>query len=139
MMTARQPPFRVRHSGRLAPGCEGANNATIEEYVSMNARRFDALTRAVSLHANRTSRRGLLRGLATLAAVGITPGAARAFDGGVTPVQPAVGSVACTSGADCAAGEICLNGGCAPRDSAATIPSVSPRGRKRQGKSAAKR
>jgi hypothetical protein len=31
-------------------------------------------------------------------------------------VQPAVGGVACNSGADCAAGEICLNGACAPRE-----------------------
>jgi hypothetical protein len=52
----------------------------------------------------------------------------RAFDGGVAPVQPAVGGVACTSGADCAAGEICLNGACAARDTAGTIPVSPPTG-----------
>lgn len=83
----------------------------------MNARRFDALTVAMTPGAQRASRRRVLRGLAMLAAVGVTPGVARAFDGGPVPVQPAVGSVGCTSGADCAAGEVCLNGGCAPRGS----------------------
>ncbi|MBW3633783.1 MAG: hypothetical protein KY456_12235 [Chloroflexi bacterium] len=81
----------------------------------MDARSFDALTVAITSGARRASRRRFLRGLAALAAVGLTPGAARALDGGPLPVQPAVGGVACTSGADCAAGEICLNGACAPR------------------------
>jgi hypothetical protein len=81
----------------------------------MDARSFDALTVSITSGARGASRRRFLRGLAALAAVGLTPGVARAFDGGPAPLQPAVGSVACTSGADCAAGEICLNGGCAPR------------------------
>src|SRR5215210_7856374 len=81
----------------------------------MNARRFDALTVAMTSGAHRASRRRVLRGLAMLATLGVTPGIAQAFDGGPLPVQPAVGSVGCNSGADCAAGEICLNGACAPR------------------------
>jgi len=89
----------------------------LREQESMNARRFDALTVAMTSGAQRASRRRVLRGLAMLAAVGVAPGVARAFDGGPVPVQPAVGSVGCTSGADCAAGEVCLNGGCAPRGS----------------------
>jgi hypothetical protein len=56
-----------------------------------------------------------LRGLAMLAAMGVAPGVAHAFDGGPLPVQPAVGGVACNRGADCAAGEICVNGACASR------------------------
>jgi hypothetical protein len=83
----------------------------------MNARRFDALTVAMTSGAQRASRRRVLRGLAMLAAVGVAPGVARAFDGGPVPVQPAVGGVSCNSGADCAAGEVCLNGACAPRGS----------------------
>ena len=86
----------------------------------MNARRFDALTVAMTSSAHRASRRRVLRGLAMLAAIGVAPGVAQAFDGGEVPVQPAVGSAGCNSGADCAAGEICLNGGCAPRDRAGT-------------------
>ncbi len=82
----------------------------------MNARRFDALTVAMTSGAQRVSRRRVLRGLAMLAAVGVAPGVAQAFDGGPVPVQPAVGSTGCNSGADCAAGEICLNGACAPRE-----------------------
>jgi hypothetical protein len=81
----------------------------------MDARSFDALTVAITSGGRGASRRRFLKGLAALAAVGLTPGTARALDGGPPPVQPAVGGVACTSGADCAAGEICLNGGCAPR------------------------
>jgi hypothetical protein len=100
----------------------------------MNARRFDALTRVVSLDAHRTSRRNVLRGLAALGALGFAPGVARAFDGGVGPVQPAVGAVACTSGADCAAGEICFNGACAPRDTAGTIPVSQPTGTEAAGR-----
>ena len=86
----------------------------------MNARRFDALTVAMTSGAQRASRRRVLRGLAMLAAMGVTPGVARAFDGGPLPVQPAVGGVSCNSGADCAAGEICLNGACAPRGQTGT-------------------
>lgn len=81
----------------------------------MNARRFDALTVAVTNGARRASRRSLLRGLAAIAVTGIAPGAAQAFDGGVAPVVPPPSGLACTSGADCAAGEICLNGACASR------------------------
>ena len=99
----------------------------------MNARRFDALTKAVSSDANRASRRNVLRGLAALAAMGFAPGVARAFDGGVAPLQPPVGGVACTSGADCAAGEICFNGACAPRDTAGTIPVSQPAGTETTG------
>jgi hypothetical protein len=86
----------------------------------MNARRFDALTVAMTSGTQRASRRRVLRGLAMLAAVGVAPGVAQAFDGGPVPVQPAVGSTGCNSGADCAAGEICLNGGCAPREATAS-------------------
>jgi hypothetical protein len=82
----------------------------------MNARRFDALTVAMTSGAHRASRRRVLRGLAMLAAMGVAPGVAKAFDGGPVPVQPAVGGVACNSGVDCATGEICLNGACAPRE-----------------------
>ena len=82
----------------------------------MNARRFDALTVAMTSSAHRASRRHVLRGLAMLAAMGVAPGVAQAFDGGPLPVQPAVGGTGCNSGADCAAGEICLNGACASRE-----------------------
>jgi hypothetical protein len=81
----------------------------------MDARKFDALTMTMTSGSRRASRRRVLRGVAALAALGLAPGVARAFDGGLPPVQAPVGSVLCTSGADCAAGEICLNGGCAPR------------------------
>jgi len=81
----------------------------------MNARKFDALAMAVTNGAQRASRRKVLRGLAALAVTGLAPGVAQAFDGGLAPVQAPVGSVPCTSGADCAAGEICLNGGCVIR------------------------
>ena len=54
----------------------------------MNARRFDALTVAMTSGARRASRRRVLRGLAALAALGLAPGVARAFDGGPAPVQP---------------------------------------------------
>lgn len=82
----------------------------------MNARRFDALAVAMTTGTARPNRRQVLRGLALLAVAGLTPGAAKAFDGGgLTPVQPVASGLACTSGADCAAGEICLNGACAPR------------------------
>jgi hypothetical protein len=66
--------------------------------------------------------------MALLAAVGFAPGAAQAFDGGVAPVQVPVGGVACTSGADCAAGEICLNGACAPRDATGAATGVEVTG-----------
>jgi hypothetical protein len=84
----------------------------------MNARKFDALTVAMTSDAHRASRRRVLRGLAMLAAMGVAPGVAQAFDGGQLPVQPAVGGNGCNSGADCAAGEICLNGACAAREGA---------------------
>lgn len=86
----------------------------------MNARKFDALAMAVTNGAQRASRRKVLRGLAALAVTGLAPGVAQAFDGGLTPVQPPAGSVPCTSGADCAAGEICLNGGCVIRTAVGT-------------------
>lgn len=83
----------------------------------MNARRFDALTKAVTDGPARGSRRSVLRGLVALAGVAFVPGAAQAFDGGgIAPVQvPVASGLACASGADCAAGEICLNGACSPR------------------------
>src|SRR5919112_4255165 len=84
----------------------------------MNARKFDALTVAMTSDAHRASRRRVLRGMAMLAAMAAAPGVARAFDGGPLPVQPAVGGNGCNSGADCAAGEICLNGACAAREGA---------------------
>jgi hypothetical protein len=86
----------------------------------MNARKFDALAMAVTNGAQRASRRKVLRGLAALAVTGLAPGVAQAFDGGLTPVQAPAGSVPCTSGADCAAGEICLNGGCVIRTAVGT-------------------
>jgi hypothetical protein len=82
----------------------------------MNARRFDALTVAMTSGATRATRRSVLRGLAVLAVAGFAPGSVQAFDGGVAPAQPAPGGRGCTSGADCAAGEICLNGACAARE-----------------------
>jgi hypothetical protein len=81
----------------------------------MNARRFDALTLAAA-GGRPLGRRKVLRGLAALAATSLVPNVASAFDGGVTPVQIPVGGVACISGVDCAAGEICLNGVCAQRE-----------------------
>jgi len=81
----------------------------------MNARRFDALAVSMTGGVSRSSRRKLLRGLAGLAVAGLAPASASAFDGGVEPFVPAPGVLGCTSGADCAAGEICLNGACAPR------------------------
>ena len=91
----------------------------------MNARRFDALTMVVTTGAPRASRRKVLRGLAALAVTGFAPGVAQAFDGGLTPVQAPAGSVPCTSGADCAAGEICLNGGCVVRTAVGTAGQTS--------------
>mgnify|MGYP000571898585 CR=1 FL=1 len=85
----------------------------------MNARRFDALTLAVSAGGRRLGRRSVLRGFAALAASSLIPTTAAAFDGALTPVQAPVGGVACISGVDCAAGEICLNGACAPREAIA--------------------
>jgi hypothetical protein len=119
-MTARQTRFVAVTAGNaapleLAPGC-----TTLEEQESMNARRFDALTVAVSPGARRASRRHVLRGLAALAAVGLVPGVVEAFDGGVAPVLPPASGLPCLSGADCAAGEICLNGACAPRQAVGT-------------------
>jgi hypothetical protein len=97
------------------------------EQESMNARRFDALTVAATAGARGVSRRRVLRGLAAVAALGFAPGVAKAFDGGVAPVQQVpVGGVACISGVDCAAGEICLNGVCAARDAITTAPSGEP-------------
>lgn len=81
----------------------------------MNARRFDAFAVSMTGNENRSSRRKLLRGLAAVALVGLAPASARAFDGGGVPFTPVPGSATCTSGADCAANEICLNGSCAPR------------------------
>lgn len=82
----------------------------------MNARRFDALAVTMSSGRHKTSRRAVLRGMALVAAMGLTPGAARAFDGGgLAPTIPVASGLGCTSGADCAAGEICLNGSCSPR------------------------
>jgi hypothetical protein len=81
----------------------------------MNARRFDALAVSMTGGVSRSSRRKLLRGLAGLAVAGLAPASARAFDGGAEPFVPIPGARGCTSGADCAAGEICLNGACAPR------------------------
>ena len=81
----------------------------------MNARRFDALALSMTGSVSRSSRRKLLRGLAGLAAASLAPARALAFDGGAEPFVPAPGALGCTSGADCAAGEICLNGACAPR------------------------
>jgi hypothetical protein len=86
----------------------------------MDARRFDALTVAISPRASRGSRRSVLRGLVALGAVALAPGATRAFDGGLEPVQPVTTGVGCTSGLDCAAGEVCLNGACAPRQAVGT-------------------
>src|SRR4051812_38634554 len=87
----------------------------------MDARKFDALTMTVTTGAQRASRRKMLHGLAALAVTGLAPGVAQAFDGGSAPaVQPPAGSVPCTSGADCAAGEICLNGGCVIRTAVGT-------------------
>ena len=84
----------------------------------MNARRFDALTRAMSA-GTRANRRSVLRGAAAVAIASLAPKSVLALDGGVAPVTVPVGGVACTSGADCAAGQICLNGACAARDAIA--------------------
>lgn len=81
----------------------------------MNARRFDALAMSMTGGVSRSSRRALLRGLAGVTLAGLAPASVRAFDGGPEPFIPAPGALGCTSGADCAAGEICLNGACAPR------------------------
>jgi hypothetical protein len=94
----------------------------------MNARRFDTLTVAMTKGARRANRRSVLRGMAALAALGVAPSAALAFDGGLAPGTAPVGSVACLSGADCAAGEICLNGGCAPRETVAATGTTGTTG-----------
>ena len=85
----------------------------------MNARRFDALTVAMTSGAHRASRRRVLRGLAMLAAMGIAPALPRRS----TVVRfrcspPSAASPAI--GRDCAGGEICLNGACAPRELSGT-------------------
>lgn len=80
----------------------------------MDARKFDAFAVATSGGPERANRRTVLRGLAALAALALAPLSARA-DGGAPPVPAPPGGFACTSGLDCAAGEICLNGACAPR------------------------
>ena len=121
--------WRFLHKRQIAP--------QLREQESMNARRFDALTVAMTSGAQRASRRHVLRGLAMLAAVGVAPGVARAFDGGPVPVQPAVGSTGCTSGADCAAGEICLNGGCAPREATGQLVGAPTTGQPAAGQPAA--
>ncbi|MDP9364110.1 MAG: hypothetical protein M3Q10_07785, partial [Chloroflexota bacterium] len=79
----------------------------------MDARRFDALARALTTGA---SRRRLLQLLPGVAVGGLLPraGSVRALDGGDAVGCPTpTGGRACTGGADCAAGEICLNGFCA--------------------------
>ena len=81
----------------------------------MNARRFDALAMSLTGGVSRSSRRKLLRGIAGLAAVSLVPAHAQAFDGGEVPFTPVPGAQGCLSGADCAAGEICLNGACTAR------------------------
>ena len=94
----------------------------------MNARRFDALAVATTQRVARASRRGLVGGLAALAVAALTPAnrVAQAFDGGLAPVQPPPSGLACASGADCAAGEICLNGACAPRQAVGGTAACPP-------------
>jgi hypothetical protein len=132
-MTARQTRFAAVTADTAAPPEWRQRAPRSREQVSMNARRFDALTVAAMTSAPRASRRKLLRGLAVLAVAGFAPGAAKAFDGGVAPVQVPASGAGCTSGADCAAGEICLNGACAPRQavgagSAPTSPGTATTG-----------
>lgn len=115
-MTGRQTRSSAVTGSRLV-GELGANSpCMLREQLSMNARRFDALAVTLSSDRHMTSRRTVLRGMALVAAMGLTPGAARAFDGGeLAPTIPVASGLGCTSGADCAAGEICLNGVCSPR------------------------
>ena len=78
----------------------------------MDARRFDALARALTTGA---SRRRLLQVLPGLAVGGLLPRAvaARAVDAGDAVGCPTpVGGRGCTGGADCAVGEICVDGLC---------------------------
>lgn len=84
----------------------------------MDARRFDALARALTKGA---SRRRLLQVLPGVAVGGLLPraGSALALDGGdVVGCPTPVGGRACSAGADCGAGEICLNGVCATNGAA---------------------
>lgn len=87
----------------------------------MDAGRFDALARALTSGA---SRRRILQALPGLAVGSVLPwsSAARALDAGTDPVAPPAGgdARACTGGADCATGEICLNGYCQTAAGAAT-------------------
>ncbi|MDQ2651808.1 MAG: SH3 domain-containing protein [Chloroflexota bacterium] len=94
----------------------------------MNARRFDALAVSMTGSVSRSSRRKLLRGLAGLAAASLAPARALAFDGGAEPFVVAPGAQACASGADCAAGEICLNGACSPRSAVGGSDNTSTSG-----------
>jgi len=96
----------------------------------MDAGRFDALARALATGA---SRRRLLQAVPGLAVAGVIPWsvAARALDGGDEPVtEPVGGAAPCTGGADCATGEICLNGFCQIPDggSAAAPAATEPAG-----------
>lgn len=79
----------------------------------MDGRRFDALARALTAGS---SRRRLLQLVPGLAVGSLLPraGSVRALDGGdVVGCPTPTGGRACTGGADCAPGEICLNGFCA--------------------------
>jgi hypothetical protein len=77
----------------------------------MDPRRFDGLTRRLSMTAPATSRRRLLGAVPALAALALVPRRVRAFDGG-NPIGPVGGAAPCASGDDCAEGEVCVNGGC---------------------------
>ncbi|HEU5434066.1 MAG TPA: hypothetical protein VFU81_20520, partial [Thermomicrobiales bacterium] len=77
----------------------------------MDPRRFDGLTRRLSLIEAATSRRRLLGAIPALATLALVPRGVRAFDGGA-PIGPVGGAAPCASGADCAADEVCVNGGC---------------------------
>lgn len=115
-MTARQTPFTTVTADKAAHPQKRQIAPHSREQESMNARKFDALTAAITSGATRANRRNVLRGMAVLAVAGFAPGTVQAFDGGPAPVQPAPAGAGCASGADCVAGEICLNGACAPRE-----------------------
>ena len=86
----------------------------------MNARRFDALTVAMTSGAHRASRRRVLRGLAMLAAMGLPLASPRRSTVVRFRCSPPSAASPAIVGADCAAGEICLNGACAPRELSGT-------------------
>lgn len=98
----------------------------------MDPRRFEAWTRALSTNRPVASRRRLLAAIPAIAAAVVGPTIVRAFDAGVVQRPLAPGDIPCTGGADCPAGQVCINGVCGTvasiggAESATEAPAVSP-------------